>query len=437
MAETLEELAATVAALKTQVEALIRQLGDGRAAFVEPSFDEGPVDRETQSMDAFRIEAPVLQLRGSDLVINGRHGGLARALTDQGNTLQVNVGADWAEGVVIESDLGVRGTIAADDFTIAGATGTKSLKERVEENRNDIRDLRGLTTDRLGAVEGGSIGSAQLRLSQRLALSEEDQGMALVVGSGDFPSGVTIVGGVQVVGTAHFNDLDVRGKLSVRGDVFGEPGVALPFHTTVNFNQDIFVKRMKPLHSDVEIDGGLLILGKAQIFDSLILGEPVFNPSLRPNDLAGGLLAEGVIRAREVETLGGDIAEHFTIASQTDATPGSVMVIGSDGALIPCDRDHDPRVAGVVAGAGDRETGLLMKPRGQNGVPIGLAGTVYCNCDAGFGAIAPGDLLTTSATPGHARHCPEQGTPPGAVIGKALTALEHGRGQVLMLIGHH
>jgi hypothetical protein len=48
------------------------------------------------------------------------------------------------------------------------------------------------------------------------------------------------------------------------------------------------------------------------------------------------------------------------------------------------------------------------------------------------GTIAPGDLLVTSGTPGHAmRH---DDPPPGTVVGKALEGLSQGTGVITMLV---
>jgi hypothetical protein len=58
-------------------------------------------------------------------------------------------------------------------------------------------------------------------------------------------------------------------------------------------------------------------------------------------------------------------------------------------------------------------------------------------CDASFGAIAPGDLLTSSDTPGHAMKASDHERSHGCVIGKAMTGLEEGRGLVLVLVNLH
>jgi hypothetical protein len=66
--------------------------------------------------------------------------------------------------------------------------------------------------------------------------------------------------------------------------------------------------------------------------------------------------------------------------------------------------------------------------------PVALTGRVYVLADAAKDAIAPGDLLTTSDTPGHAMKVAEPARAQGAIIGKAMSALKEGRGLVLVLV---
>jgi hypothetical protein len=54
--------------------------------------------------------------------------------------------------------------------------------------------------------------------------------------------------------------------------------------------------------------------------------------------------------------------------------------------------------------------------------------------DAGTGPIEPGDLLTTSDTPGHAMRVVDHDRANGAILGKAMTSLDEGRGLVLVLV---
>jgi hypothetical protein len=66
--------------------------------------------------------------------------------------------------------------------------------------------------------------------------------------------------------------------------------------------------------------------------------------------------------------------------------------------------------------------------------PVAMTGRVYAKCTAEDGPIRPGDLLTTSSTPGMAMHATDSVRRSGAIIGKAMTALESGRGLVLVLV---
>jgi hypothetical protein len=61
-------------------------------------------------------------------------------------------------------------------------------------------------------------------------------------------------------------------------------------------------------------------------------------------------------------------------------------------------------------------------------------GKVYCKVDATDAAIAVGDLLTTSRTPGHAMKAEDPVRAFGAVIGKALRPLSGGLGLVPVLV---
>ncbi len=71
---------------------------------------------------------------------------------------------------------------------------------------------------------------------------------------------------------------------------------------------------------------------------------------------------------------------------------------------------------------------------------VALSGTVDCWVDAEYGAIAVGDLLVTSPTPGHAMRSDPltlgelSWHRPGTVLGKALEPLHTGRGEILVLL---
>jgi len=59
---------------------------------------------------------------------------------------------------------------------------------------------------------------------------------------------------------------------------------------------------------------------------------------------------------------------------------------------------------------------------------------VYCKVDATLAPVRVGDLLVSASVPGHAMRATDTAAAFGAVIGKALRSLEHGRGLVPILV---
>jgi len=137
-------------------------------------------------------------------------------------------------------------------------------------------------------------------------------------------------------------------------------------------------------------------------------------------------------------TGGSDIAEPFETDRPTTIKSGMVLAIDekNPGKLKICNQAYDRKVAGIVSGAGGVNPGMLMSQENTlaNGlIPVALTGRVYCLADAHFGPIEPGDLLTSSNTPGHAMRVTDYSRAPGATLGKAMTALNDGKGLVLVL----
>ncbi len=138
-------------------------------------------------------------------------------------------------------------------------------------------------------------------------------------------------------------------------------------------------------------------------------------------------------------TGGADLSEQFDI-NTPKPEPGMIVSIDprNPGELVLCTEAYDQRVAGIISGAGGVKPGMLMGQRGSvadGRHPVALSGRVYgwMDADAG-GAIQPGDLLTTSARPGHGMKVGHSTRAQGAIIGKAMTALDRGTGLVLVLV---
>jgi len=141
--------------------------------------------------------------------------------------------------------------------------------------------------------------------------------------------------------------------------------------------------------------------------------------------------------AMSYDTGSSDIAEYFAVAE--DPEPGTVMVIGVDSKLQNSLIAYDTTVAGIVSTApgvalGTNETG------NEGEKLIAVAGRVPCKVDASYASVKPGDLLTTSNTPGHAMKAQPvvigevEICRPGTTLGKALEPLDSGTGVIEVLV---
>lgn len=129
---------------------------------------------------------------------------------------------------------------------------------------------------------------------------------------------------------------------------------------------------------------------------------------------------------------GADYAEELSVAD-VEVSPGMVVVLDDEGRVRPCAQDYDDRVAGVISGAGNVRPALVLD-RHEGGVPVALMGKLWVLAEADERPIRPGDRLTTSSVLGHARRVADPTRAAGAVVGKALTALESGTGLVRVLV---
>ncbi|MCP4991763.1 MAG: hypothetical protein GY928_38595 [Colwellia sp.] len=159
----------------------------------------------------------------------------------------------------------------------------------------------------------------------------------------------------------------------------------------------------------------------------------------------------GTTRTKILKITGGsDLSEQFDISKphnlksyikQEDfkIEPGMVTCIDPEnpGKLLISNKAYDRTVAGIISGAGGVQAGMLMGQKGTtaNGeYPVALTGRVYCKADATYGCIQPGDILTTSETPGYVMKVNDFEKAHGATIGKAMSSLDKGTGLVLTLV---
>ncbi|MDR4504175.1 MAG: hypothetical protein MRK01_05180 [Candidatus Scalindua sp.] len=175
------------------------------------------------------------------------------------------------------------------------------------------------------------------------------------------------------------------------------------------------------------------------------------NTGIGTTNPAARLDVIGRTRTSSIEITGGsDLSEQFDIGKPHELKdyikegeftiePGMVASIDTKnpGKLLISHQAYDRTVAGIISGAGGVSPGMLMGQTdsvADGEFPVALTGRVYCKADAKASPIQAGDLLTTSDTPGHVMKVCDHEKAQGAIIGKAMSSLEEGRGLVLVLV---
>ena len=232
------------------------------------------------------------------------------------------------------------------------------------------------------------------------------------------------VEGVSDTGFAGFfqGNLHVNGSSTFNGAVTTEGdagGYAL-------YNRDAFTKRWVMYSRN---SGGVDQLA----FYSDTTGDVA---ALSPN---GDMYLVGALSTTVLTIRGGaDLAEPFPMTDGTAMEPGCVVVIDElhPGKLKLSASAYDKKVAGIISGAGGVQPGLRLHQDGvmEGDQHVALSGRVYVKADASTGVIEPGDMLTTSATPGHAMKATDAASAQGAILGKAMSRLDHDTGLVLVLV---
>jgi hypothetical protein len=137
---------------------------------------------------------------------------------------------------------------------------------------------------------------------------------------------------------------------------------------------------------------------------------------------------------------GADLAEAFELSEPTsEVVPGMLVMIDPDhpGKITLAKGAYNPLVAGIVSGANELKPGMILgafEDR-RDTKPIALTGRVWTLVDATNEGVEPGNLLTSSDTPGYAMRVTSKELAHGATIGKAMSRLPKGeKGLVLVLV---
>jgi hypothetical protein len=340
---------------------------------------------------------------GSDNIVAGALGTVAGGGTNRAAYLAFIGGGSQNMAHAAESTIGG----GANNRTGASTIGTTSLNKRYQFIGGGIYNIAtGLASAVLGGVANEATGDYSVAIGNRAkakhngavvvtAGNPNDKGISYIESNSVNQYKVWAGDSIQLLGSNVYVEKNLQAEeLTVRGDaeVFGQ------FET------------------------------KGVMYAQ---GQIIANSSI---------VASQHIQAAEVRITGGsDISERFTSVLPNACAPGSVVIAdpGNAGKILPSGHARDPKVIGVVSGAGGVNTGMTL---GQDGhehatgnIPVALMGRVYVKCSNENGPVTVGNQLVSSNTPGHAMKA--DATPAsGTVIGKALSNLDKDTGLVLVLV---
>jgi len=332
-----------------------------------------------------------------------------------------------APGVIdhtkLASDPGSLGPVSGGHLTVADAThvgvqgsltvsGDLGLGSGLIAASNDINIYRNTTVHGTLGTDGNiSSNGTDFYLKGRGGGQGNNGGRGLALVDGGPLGGGLVINYMNDFGAVNIaSDANVHGNMGIDGGVNLGSG-------EINSANDINIRRT------VTVRGNLGVTSQINCIGDIISSQTVTAKSLQ---LTGG----------------SDLAEPYTIAAFADTHPLPGMVVAIDpnqtGQMRVCAHAYDTTVGGIISGAGGVNPGITLRQTGtvaDGTLPIACTGRVWCWCDADAGgAVSPGDLLTTSDTPGHAMRVSDYGKARGAILGKAMSSLKTGKGLVLVLV---
>ncbi len=382
-------------------------------------------------------------------------------LYDGGGASVINLDATAFGGGLVdvrndagESTVQLDGSVAGGGLVdVRNSTGSSRILLNGNSAQISTYGGDGLEQIRLWGTGFGEIflydGSVSNDQTVRLSATSNSGGELHLFRNDGATEGVTLFGGTTSAnsgGEAHFWDASGTETITLDAEEDGGGGGGILAMFNQNGTQTIEVDADEGDHAALRLwDSGAVNTVEIEAREGSTGGQIVLRDAAGAAtiilDAEFGAGGDGRITTEVLEITGGsDLSEQFDVqATGGEVQPGMVVGIDPDrpGRLRVCDRAYDRTVAGIISGAGGVRAGMLMGQRESEADgqwPVALTGRVYCLAEASNGPIRPGDLLTTSNTPGHCMKVAEHARGQGAIIGKAMTSLENGAGLVLVLV---
>jgi len=316
------------------------------------------------------------------------------------------------------------GTTTLGNSKVVQVSGNIGINTRTPGGQLDVESASTTKPAVVGSSSGTIGGYFQTTATASTALQAN---AAATTGSSNGIYAVTTSpNGFGIIGANNATTGSGGGVLGTSNN--GQPGVNGSNLATSGFASGIF--------GSTSSSGGVVALLRAQAGGDILIGQ-----------LGVGLSAVNVVRIDSTgkgffdggtQVGGADFAESVAVGkSQTLYEPGDLLTVdaNADRQLTLASDPYSPLVAGIYS----TKPGVLGAPHAmaqerQHEIPLAIMGIVPCKVSAENGPIHRGDMLVTSATPGHAMKGTDRARMFGAVVGKALQPLESGKGVIEVLV---
>lgn len=317
----------------------------------------------------------------------------------------------------IQRDLNISGILTTNGLQVAGSANI----QRDVTIMGPLHAQDGLTVDGLLEAHNGLTVSGPLTVQQDVSVSGQmsSKGGASIGGS------LTVQQDVNVNGQMNSRGANIGGTLNVQG--------ATTMADSLEVSSRERMGHISYSYTAPDQQRFLVQIGRAKERGPYAADNIYGAPNL-------WLDAAGVVYLKKgYQTNAMDGAEYF--AFDEAVTPGDVVTLSRNGErnVRLARHAHDASVVGVISTdpgfilGGATYADEIDKIRQQR-VPVALIGTVPCKVDADIAPIHIGDLLTTSATAGHAQKVLDITQAEGAILGKAMDNLEQGRGVIPIVV---
>ncbi|MFB6208719.1 MAG: hypothetical protein ABEJ56_01120 [Candidatus Nanohaloarchaea archaeon] len=318
-----------------------------------------------------------------------------------GDAVQVDDNLDLNENELQNID-GIQDGTGTNTIHLDGSNNVEIPNGNLNLGSNTISNITDGTNDviRHDGANNVEIPNGDLTVNNKLTVgSTECSSGEFIDGDGDCASATGAVQGDYVNETGD----NMTGTLNMSGNPIADVGSG-DIDIDPSGSGNINMRSNEIQDADI-LHSNNIIAGDYSTGTSKVNGNDIY---VEDNIEVGG----------NVVGAGADVAEK--IRNESRLEPGTVVEISGNMSVDRTDERHDTEVAGVVS-----SNPAMVMAKERDGVPVAMTGTARVKVSMENGEISPGDMLTTSSTPGKAMKCEEMDECEGAIIGKAMQPAEN------------